>query len=414
MRRAIVSIVLAGCFGEGPVPTTASDAPIVFVAPEPTDSSLTCTNSTYITSVAFGSDSGYAAIFPYGPELDSCGSVTAAATVMAFPIDGSAPAGQMIGNAGMSTQGIPTPQVALGSNGPLWVFDTPGQPATTNVAEMGGAPLVIATGSGGGLGYLVGVVGDNVATSGNVQASDPMSPNYPCCADQGGQQTQPGELTAFTIADGQVTATAPATLSALSIGELSSVIAASSQAIYFIEPKSPQFGIEAVTATSTTELATIGPPTTGTIPVGLVADDAHVAWAFAQDAQSTPLQNGCSIYATATGGGGSDLAPLFSSPNLSCMGLAIDPDAVYFAIVEERQESDCSGCSPYLHGVGVGRVDFQMRMFSSIAFDVAAIASGPRRVFTSAGDQNDLFVADPLAIAKIAKTAFGGRQDIAP
>ncbi|HEY1551658.1 MAG TPA: hypothetical protein VGG28_27715 [Kofleriaceae bacterium] len=412
MRRFALAFVLAGCFGEGPVPPTASDAPIVFAAPVPTDSSLTCTNSSYVTSIAFGSDSGYAVLFPYGPQLESCGTVTANATVMAFPIDGSAPDGHMIGTAGMSTQGIPTPQLALGSNGPLWVFDTPGQPTVTNVAEPGGSPLVIATGSGTTLGFLAGVAGDNVATSNGVQASDPMSPNYPCCTSGNGQQTPAGELTGFTIAGTQITATPPATLSALSLGELASAIAASSQAIYFIEPKTSMFGIEAVTPTATTELATIAQPATGAIPVGLVADDTHVAWAFAQDAQATPLKPGCAIWATTAGG--SNLAPLFTSTNLSCMGLAIDPDAVYFAIVEDRQEANCSGCSPYLHGVGIGRVDFQMHVFSSIAFDVAAIASGPRRVFTSPGDPNDLFVADPLAIAKVAKTAFGGRQDIAP
>ncbi|HEX4454631.1 MAG TPA: hypothetical protein VH143_27410 [Kofleriaceae bacterium] len=410
MRRTLFTLVLAGCFGEGPVPGAAPDAPIVFAAPIPSGDQI-CTNSTYITAVAFGSATGYAVLYPYGPETGECNeSITAPVPVMAFPIDGSMPAGQQVGSAGMSSQQLPPPHITLGANGPLWVFDQPGQPAITSVAEPGSTPGVITNGSGGqSLGYLIGVAGDTVATSGGLQASDPMDPNYPCCTDNGGGQVPAGQLTQFSISGSQVTAGTPQQVPSIAIGELASSIAASSTTLFYVLPQQPTFAIEAVTGSATTIVATLD--VDQPVPVGLVADDAHLAWAFAQDAQQTPLQPGCSIWVTGSGSGSDGtIEKIFSSSNISCMGLAIDPDALYFAIVDERELNG----TPYLHGLGVGRVDFAMHDFSSIAFDIGPAASGPRRVMTAQSDPADLFVLDPLAIARIAKTSFGGRQDIAP
>ncbi len=416
----MVAACCAGCFGAGPIPPTAADAPIVFGVPIPS-ADVVCTASTYITSLAFGSDSGYAVLYPYGPETNdsSCnGTPSGPVDVVQFPIDGSFPAGRMVGNAGAASQQIPTPQIALGSNGPLVWFDMPSQPPLTEVVTLGGMPEVLP--SNLNLGNLVGASGNFIATASGFQATDPMNPNYPCCEDNSSGQTPPGELTQYTVNGTMVTAMTPQTLSAVAIGELASSIATSSSAVFYIQPKQPGFGLEAITATGSAELATMSQQDlsmTGGIPVGLVADDAHVAWAFAQDAQQSPLASGCQIWATSDApiaAGSGEIPPIFSSSNLSCMGLALDPDAVYFAIVDEESEPGCSGCTPELHGVGIGRVDFAMHMFSSIAFDIAAPSSGPRRIYTSPSDQDDVFVLDPLVVAKISKMAFSGRMDIAP
>jgi len=399
------------------VPSPAADAPIVFGVPIPS-ADVICTASTYITSLAFGSDSGYAVVYPYGPQNDDndCGTPTEQIGVMQFPIDGSLPTGRTVGNAGMSSPNISTPQLALGSNGPLVWFDMASQSPLTEVVTLGGMPEVLP--SNLGLGNLVGASGNFIATASGFQATDPMSPNYPCCSDNGNNQAPPGEVAQYTVDGVMVTLMTPQTVSGIAIGELASSIATNSSAVFYLESKQPGFGLEAFTGSGSTELATMSQQelSNGTIPVGLVADDAHVAWAFAQDGQQYPLASGCQIWATSDSpiaAGSGALAPIFSSSNLSCMGLALDPQAVYFAIVDEKSEQGCSGCMS-LHGVGIGRVDFAMHMFSSIAFDIAAPGSGPRRIYTAPSDQDDVFVLDPLVVAKISKMAFSGRMDIAP
>ncbi|HEY3801134.1 MAG TPA: hypothetical protein VGL61_00950 [Kofleriaceae bacterium] len=414
-RHSLFVLALAGCFGGGPVPSTGADAPLVFeVVPASADTACTG-GSTYITSVAFGSDSGYALLYPYGPEDDGCNTNTpsnVAVSVMQFPIDGSRPTGQMVGTAGMSSTQIARPQIALGSNGPVSLFDTAGQPPTLELAVLGGSPQAL-TGSGQ-LGDLAGAAGNYALAVASQQPSDPMSPIYPCCESDDMQST-PAQLLQYTIAGTQVTATPPLMLTAIAAGELPSAIAANSTAAFYILPKQAGFGIEAVTGSDTTELATIS-PTLGSTPVGLAADDAHLAWAFAQDATQTPLATGCQIWIVGDAplGSANPVDSIFQSSSFSCMDLALDPNAVYFTIVDEEVDAGCDGCTPNLHGVGIGRVDFTMHTFSSIAFDVEAPASGPRRIYTTQSDPDDVFVADPLVIAKISKMAFAGRTDIAP
>jgi hypothetical protein len=409
-RHSLLALVLAGCFAGGPVPSTGSDAPIVFQSSLPSG----C-NGTYITSLAFGSDSGYALIYPYGLETDGCDATTpsnVSVAVMQFLIDGSQPLGQMAGAAGMSNMQIAPPQITFGANGPVWAFETPGNPATIYVGSPGVSPQQLGSDQ---TGDLVGAAGDYIAAASGHQPIDPMSPNYPCCTS-GNQQNSVGTLTQYTIEGTQVSVMPPATLPAIMLGELPSAIAANSSAVFYVEPKQPGIGIEALSGGATTELATISQTLpTGSTPVGLAADDQHVAWALAQDATQTPLAMGCQIWfvddnpLSSTG----TVTSLFSSSNLSCMSLAIDPNAVYFTIVDEVADNN-NGSQPYLHGVGIGRVDFAMHMFSSIAFDVAALASGPRRIFTTQSDPNDVFVVDPLVVAKISKMSFAGRTDISP
>ncbi|HEY1810847.1 MAG TPA: hypothetical protein VGG74_00735 [Kofleriaceae bacterium] len=415
MRPSLVVLALAGCFGGGPVPSTGADAPLVFEV-VPASAGTACTGgSTYITSVAFGSDSGYALVYPYGPEDQGCSVTTpsnVAVSVMQFPIDGSHLTGQMVGTAGMSNAQAARPQLALGSNGPVSLFDTTGQPPTLDLALLGGSPQPL-TGSGQ-LGDLAGAAGDYAATVANQQPTDPMNPLYPCCVS-GGQQSSPGQLLQYAIAGTQVTATPPLMLTGIVAGELPSAIAANSTAAFYITTKPTGFGIEAVSGSDTTDVVTIS-PTLGSTPVGLAADDAHVAWAFAQDATQTPLAKGCQIWIVGDAplGSTNTVDSIFQSSKLSCMDLVLDPNAVYFTIVDEDVESGCDGCTPGLHGVGIGRVDFTMHTFSSIAFDVEAPSSGPRRIYTAQSDPNDVFVADPFVIAKISKMAFAGRTDISP
>lgn len=415
-RASIAAITVAGCFGEGPVPPTAADAPVVFVAPTPGASDV-CDHSVYITSLAFGSDSGFAALYPYNPQNGNCNGGAVAGIqvdVRQFPIDGTNPTGKVVGNAGMASQQIPPPELAIGPMGPFAIFDTPGSPiGSMNAILPGGTPQSLQSGQVAYLtGVSAGVSGGFVATITTSMNQDPVSPAYP--SGNGTNTGTPPQVmsTIYPLAfDGNtISLGSGANASALTPGELASAIVTNSTSVFYVVSSPGQFTIESVTGGVG---STIGTASQGgaLVPVGLAADDDHVAWAFAQNAENFPLQLGCQIYATslATGSGtGSNApnAPLFASQDLSCMGLAIDPQAVYFAMVETDSLPSCDGCEPVLHGVGIGRVDFH-GMFSSIAVDVQAAASGPRRIFTSPADPDDIFVLDPLVVAKISKLSFG-------
>jgi hypothetical protein len=412
-RTPIAAIALAGCFGAGPVPAEPSDATIVFVAPTP-DANNVCTTSTYVTSLAFGSNSGFAALYGYQPNNnDNCNSGTTPTVpvdILAFPLDGTSPEGHVVAMAGMSNMQILPPLLTSGPSGVIAFFNTPGQPiGSPNAVSPGGSIQMLQSGGG----YIIGASSLAFATTNAFMGtSDPMNPQYPCCGgNNGNPQSPPASVVPFQLGgSGTIQLGTPAG-EPLAFGELPSAIASNSASTFFVATGSGSFAIDQL-ATGTTSTLTSMPAANGFRPVGLVADDAHVAWALAQDAQTTPLMPGCQIgYANVGGSGGSNA--LFGGQDISCMGLAIDPQAVYFAIVESVTPADCGGCQPVLHGLGIGRVDFN-GMFSSIAFDIANASSGPRRVFTTPDDPMDIFVLDPMVVVKIPKMAFAGRQDISP
>jgi hypothetical protein len=410
LKTLAFPVLLAGCFGPGPVPAPPSDATIVFVAPAP-DANNVCNTSTYVTSLAFGSNSGFAALYPYQPQNNSCNNgnaPSAAIAIRQFPIDGSSPSGQMVAMAGMSSQQVATPQLALGPTGVVAIFDTP---SSRNAVAPGGAVQILQ--NSGDLGFLAGATGLGVAKQNTGRFLDTASPQYPCCGSPGNQQTMEGRVDPLGVSSGMLTLGVgmPAPLT---VGELPDAIASNSATTFYVSSTTPgMFDLDEVGSNAPVKIGTV-PATSTNLPVGIAADDMHAAWAFAESAQAPPLQPGCQIWAIDLQAPSPSSRQVFASPNLSCLSLAIDPQAVYFAIVETVQPPDCGGCNQVLHGLGLGRVDLTTGMFASIATEFVGAASGPRRVYASPDDPTDIFVLDPLVIAKIPKMAFAGRQDIAP
>jgi hypothetical protein len=145
-------------------------------------------------------------------------------------------------------------------------------------------------------------------------------------------------------------------------------------------------------------------------PVGLAASETHVAWAVAnsgQQLQNQQLQLGCWIFARALGDPNGKL--LFQSSQFSCLDVALDDVSVYFTIVRSSTGGDCGSCEQPIHSEGIGRVSLDGSTYESLALRMQGQYAGPRRVFL---DTDSLYAVDPLAIAKIAKTAFDNRQDI--
>jgi hypothetical protein len=148
------------------------------------------------------------------------------------------------------------------------------------------------------------------------------------------------------------------------------------------------------------------------VPLGLAADATHVAWSTTTDlgpysnggnGNASSIPNSCSIWLHSPSPQDSAKVLLHSS-SFSCWGVAIDETAVYFAIVN----IDSSQFDPTVDGIGIGRVTFD-GAFESISTGFFGAGFGPRRIFL---DGEDMFAVDPLAIAKIKKSALDGKVEI--
>ena len=422
--RSLASCALAACFGSGPAPTTATNAQIVFAPPLPSSDERCNGGSLYIGDVAIVNGMGFAATLPYVPN--NCNgngsSPTGMASIYSFPLDGSSPDGMMAASLGQlqTNGGNGLPRVGVGPMGPVWLYSSGngnGNGGNLSFGPNGGmlnyepsgqtgnnpisaTPLAIGTASNSSL-FIAG------SQSGGT--SDPNAPQYPCCGNQGAQAQNVFEAPLPTMSTSVMTMNNLTTFGA----EMKApFVADPSGHIYYAASPSSGVQISEVTAGGMSATQTPGP---GIIVVGLAATDQEVVWSVAVNATASQgLQPGCWIYSSTTG----SLAQtnmIFQSGRLSCMDVAIDGPAAYFAIVDTEPQPNCDSCQPTMHGLGIGRVGISGPLtdgtpFDSIALDLGDTTPGPRRVFA---DNGSIYAIDPFAVVKISEGELNNAHDIA-
>jgi len=412
MRAGIALLAAtAGCFGAGPTPSKPSDATVLFAAPVPSTDQR-CSSSVYIGAVAFGAQLGYAALLPYSPN--NCGGQSASATqapIMQFDKTGATPHGQMIGTATAQTQGSNAlPRIVATATGALWAYNANNGSSIT--VDPGG--LQTNPSNPGGFVAPTGLVTDGASVyvagwsppSGRAEVDNPQ---YPCCGPSNGS----GGTYSFTRLPGP---TQLAITPHFACETTHDCLVSTSSSLYYLEHEDGGAnGIRVssfpTAGTKPSDAAVIAPldPASGLVPVGLAADEQRVAWALSIDYGAVVgASPGCQIWEYDVAAKHADR--VLSTTRFSCMGLALDGDTAYFAIVGAAQQDDCNGCTVPIHGYGLGRVTAAGAL-EAIALGLTDLAAGPRRVYL---DGDDLYAIDPLAIARIAKAALVGRQDFTP
>jgi hypothetical protein len=441
MRALAIALVVPACFGKGPLPAQPSEAQVVFVAPSP--NSDPCNSSSYISSVAVTGMQGFATVAPFQPMDSNCmgGPMSTPIPLMSFRTDGTEPHGQMMSAAGNSNSSIGWPHVAFAPPAmPLWVFLQGGM---IEISNNGGGQLTglnVMTNSGGQP-FATGVFDDGmnsnvfvgVATVMNGNMTDPSSPSFPCCGNNGqSPMSQFSEILAVPRANistmGSFTPTTISTQPFFAGAEMTEWLIGNSHAVFFVTAAMNQSShaiIQAMTtdaAQTVQQVETVPAPNDNSmlspnaVPVGLAADETHVVWAFANSVpQSGPVQPGCWIWMHTLSGGlpaNGMTTLLFHSDKLSCMGAAIDNGFVYFTIVSS-ENNNCNGpCTEPLHGDGIARVSLAPTpSFESLAAGFGGYGDGPRRVLI---DGQMLYAIDPFAIAKIPTSALADKHDFTP
>jgi len=121
---------------------------------------------------------------------------------------------------------------------------------------------------------------------------------------------------------------------------------------------------------------------------------------------------GCTIFALAPPG---TPTMIYSSPSTSCMGVALDGNDVYFAIVHGMPYEQCcsqdggsQGTATYIAGTAIGRISLSGP--SSQTASTVSVASdryyGPRRVLVDPNDATFIYAIDPSYVLRVAKSAF--------
>jgi hypothetical protein len=427
----VLAIAASGAciFGSGPQPSAPSEAQVLFVAPQ----GQQCTQSLFIDAVVVSGPTGYAILAPYTPINSNCnssGPVMVPLDVYQFDTAAAGnPNGMMVAgnsNAGMSNVGPLPPRLTVGTSGPLWAFTD----VASQTKEIGPPDTTLTLPPGFDNGPVaptgIAAIGSNVYVAlehftGGTSYTSPGSPefsgNTPGAGGTGGlflvtslPMQMPQTPTMITIPS----------VTGYSSDQAFDVITSNSTTVYFVMtaptgPGATIFGVQSG-QTSASQIETIpAPGDTGLppdlAPVGLDADDSHIVWAAAPQivAGRQDFQPGCAIWMHTLPSGPTKL--LFHTPKLTCFGPHMDNGHVYFAIVRREPVGDCGGCPQPIHGDGLGRVDLtDTPDFASIAVGFTGLGAGPRRVYVDyAGDA--IFAVDPLAIGRIAKSAFDGHHD---
>ena len=416
---AIVLVLLAACFGGGPAPSVPEGATVVFQAPAPPPEQA-CSDSRYIASVAIADDEGYVVTLPYQPVQQNCGGQGPAQVPLeldSFAKDGSTPAGQPAGNAPLGTwsPGTMPPGVAVSGTELVYSYADGGQgvigPAMAHVGSppnaSGNGPSALWIDPGGA---LYGAWGQ-LPMGGIV---DPGDPQYPGDGMSSAGAGVLGSVPLPLAMNQNIPAAAIDSSTLLECSESRHCAVTTDTGVFFVTAPgagSTSFAQLHALAKATgtdTPLDFPGGARDGNLTlVGLDSDGTRVIAAFAYAAAgASTLRPGCWIYASQ----GDAPTLVFQTTAFSCMDATIDGDSVYFAIVH-GEGCDCG--PPFLiHGDGIARVSLSdPSKLESIAVKIGGLARGPRRVYR---DADAIYAVDPLAVARIAKTALDGAHDFTP
>ena len=258
-------------------------------------------------------------------------------------------------------------------------------------------------------------------SEGTGSVPDLGSPQFPCCND-GGFSTGSGGVWMVSPLSGSNSPPTPTMIgSAVTFQELElkASMVANTSSLYVMTTGNPMMGTVATilaipkSGVPTTPFTTIDTISSSlgnqVLPVGFDANDSYLAWTVATNATSVQsVPGGCWVFsrgvsATAT-------TQLLQTTQFACLDAALDDAYVYFTIVSsEPNDNNCDGdCQQPLHGDGIARVPIGGGALESLALGITAYAGGPRRIYL---DSDNIYMIDPLAIAKIPKSTLAGSHD---
>jgi len=419
MVKQLISIAVIGgvgalsaCFGDGPTPGAPDSAIVVFSS----SPGQHCSAGTYIGPVAIGSDHGYVSFLPYQANGNGCnggggGPITAAQQVFSFGLHGEALT--MIGSAGESNSGAHV-QIAAAGSGAAWAYNDPG--AGSNGDQVLVHPGTMTYGTNMGTEVPLGLVAigsdlylaseNNAATTGGEDLENPEFPN-------GGNGTLNGaQGSIWKIGGGKVASWSPG------CGGLDRCIVAGGSALVYVERPvtggSVQWQITRYDVGSASPSPqTISSQMTGAdFPFGLDADDHLVAWSTTQSCVFNMMSTNqhceaseCSISVFDTTMPQAAPKTLLATTQFGCLDAKLADGYVYFTIVGIYSDNNT------MFGRGIGRVNIASRTIETLDLGIRGPYAGPRRIFP-VGDQ--LFLVDPLVMARIPKSALDGKQDFTP
>jgi hypothetical protein len=406
MRAIAASALLAGCFGTGPEPTTASEAQILLALDiGPLTASGQCNPVPFIGNVAVIGDQGYVATHAYLPACqDGMGNsqATIPSDVLQFSIAGG-PVQRVASAGSVMIGGGPKPRVG-GSPllSPVWTEQNPnGGGIAVQARDAGDLAVTFGTTNA-----AVGIVGDDSALyigAWNVPGGpyNMNDPRYPCC---GGGNQVPGNADLVKVSPPSAVTPLPAP--GLSCKQVKDCLVASSDTLFYVKDDAGAAVSALPKAGGSDEVVA----RLDLVPTGLAADAAHVAWSasldftafFGSDALGAP----CTIQATATT---RPYAPrtLLHSEEFACLDVALAGDFVYFTIgklVRRDQNSD-----PVVVNLGIGRVDITTLAVETLALGIDGPEVGPRWLFV-VGDQ--VVLVSPFVVAKLPTSVLDGAHDL--
>ena len=398
--------VISACFGDGPTPTSPTRATILFGG-QPV---MSCNTGTYIGPVAVGAGSGFVAMLPYvadgGPN--SCGGTQQVPTgvpqdVLAFDKDtgartevGSAGANGIAGHVHLTA--TPT--------GVAYVYSVQGAMNTTAFVDPGH----IQVGSGMGIDAAYGIaqsgsdlyveITENQTTTGRAEPDDP---EYPCCGPQNTGSYQAG---IWKVGGASIAHVNPVcdTLDRCFVGNANSLV-------YFERPNTSGNELWRLTqlTTANSQQTMISSLTNGAeVPVGLDANDTTIAFSTGLTCMTSNENQPCDVdecnvfaYDIAT----TTVKTLLSTHAFGCMDAKLADGYVYFTIIGWNQHTQ------HLFGKGVGRLSIADKTLESLDLGIEGDAAGPRRVYPSGAQ---LFLVDPLVMARIDASELAGKHDFTP
>lgn len=414
-RTLVPLLALAGCFGDGPVPSKPEQATVLMQLAAP--SSRECDQKQYIGPIALGGTYGYAGVETYQPQIGcdfdgQSSPFTTEVPLWQFPKDGSAPAAA-IGAAAGSSDGTYSPRLQGLANNVIWLA-SPGNMGGTAALQVGGtvADFMLDVPTSGGFYAPLGILWDGAyvyiaASNGSSGKAEPNNPNYPCCGP--GNTGQQGALVARIDpdADPLVAESLPIT-PPLDCNHSTRCLLHNTDWLLYLAfaqntsswkiARFPKAG----TMASEEEVLAQPSQVNGTIPVGFHGSDANVVWAMSRSYDQSPFPSTprCEImrYDLVNG---VDVGPIFATDAFDCAGISLDDESVYFTIVATSDDQ-------HMHGLGIGRVHLDTTSVETIRLGVFGATAGPRRVLI---DDDALIVADPFTVARIPKSALDDRHD---
>lgn len=405
--RALAAIAcLAGCFGEGPTPSAPSEATILFALELQPLHQDNCRSASYIGNVAVGSDAAYAITHTFLPACSGGNGnpeEQLPSSVFAFGKRGGPR--MKIGDAGMSQEGGGSkPRVAAFGTEAVWMYTEPAASAIQVRSKSGSIGGSFQPSPGFSVPTTILVDANATYVAGAPPPAGPWNPNaprYPCC----GTSNTNGAYGFFQLTNASSTsATAmPGTPPRFFGEQMREAMVANSTTLFYVQHAMPGATIHSQPKNGSAgeQLGMIAGQ-----PAGLAADDVHVVWSTTLDfTTSSPGRDFCSITSTTTAAPRTETL-LLSTSKFSCLDLALDGSFVYFTIVEMiAGEGD-----DLVRNVGIGRVSIDTRELETIALGISSPQAGPRQLFV---DDDGLIVVAPFVVARIAKTALDGHQDIA-